>query len=554
MTATQILPLTLCRKTGPTSRVRESLLVFSIVVALVPPAAAAPPLAPAEPSIVGVYPNPVADEDAGEFVVLSVPPGTDTTALRLTDGEATVSVPALRHGEIALSTAPNRTRKLIDRRVRGISGSLRLANGGERLRLVRENRTLDTVAYEDAPPGAVYWAGDTDGRGVTAWRPLGATDRPVIRGGPGTVRAFVLPDAPGVPVETVRGADRRILLAGYTFTSKRVSDALAAAMRRNVTVRVLVEGGPVGGMSQRQARRLDRLADAGANVSVVDGERARVRYHHAKYAVVDDQALVTTENWKPAGTGGHASRGWGAVTTQPDVVAGLVATFRADAGWYDAVPWERYRQNASFVAESASTGRFGTQFVPRQIPVDRTRLLVAPDNAEPAVREVLADADESIWVEQVSVGGVNQPFVRESVAAARRGVRVRILLSGAWYVREENRRIADRLNRVARRDGLDLEVKIVDPRGRFARIHAKGAVVDGDQVLLGSLNWNNNSARANREVALILEGEEVGSYYQAVVRADWNGGSWRVTVGLVAALAVLVGIVLWRGKQIRFEP
>ncbi|MHB9285678.1 hypothetical protein ACKVMT_01395 [Halobacteriales archaeon Cl-PHB] len=46
---------------------RRAFLAVLVVTALAPPATAAPPLAPAEPRIVGVYPNPIADGDAGEF-------------------------------------------------------------------------------------------------------------------------------------------------------------------------------------------------------------------------------------------------------------------------------------------------------------------------------------------------------------------------------------------------------------------------------------------------------------------------------------------------------
>jgi hypothetical protein len=287
-----------------------------------------------EPAIVAVYPNPVAEDDAGEFVVLSVPPETDLGAFVLSDDEDRVALPNVTaSGQVTLSTAPNRTRGLLDRRVYRLPESLRLANTEERLRLSRNETVVDTLAYEDAPEGDLRVR--DDGR---PWRPLGGTDRQVVTATGGQVRAFVLPDAPDVAIEHLRSADRRILLAGYTLTSGRVADALVGAARRNVTVRLLVAGGPVGGMTHQQARVLDRLTRVGVDVRVLGGDRARYRFHHAKYAVVDDSVLVTTENWKPAGVGGNASRGWGVVTAQPRVVTGLVETFRADTGWHAPRP------------------------------------------------------------------------------------------------------------------------------------------------------------------------------------------------------------------------
>jgi len=501
--------------------------------------------APSTPRIAAVYPNPVTPEDRGEFVVLSVPPGTDLDGFSLDDGEDTVGLNGTASGRVTLSTAPNATGRLTGRSARPL-GDLALSNAGETLRLRRGNRTVDTLSYADAPEAEVVDAAGT-------WRPLGATDRPVVDAASGRVRAFVLPDAPTLAVDRLRAADRRVLLAGYTFSSRAATDALAAAVRRNVTVRVLVDGGPVGGMSGRMARRLDRLAAAGVEVRVLTGERARYAFHHAKYAVVDDRALVTTENWKPSGTGGHGSRGWGVVTDQPAVVRGLAETFRADAGWHDAVPWQDARPNLTTTDGGApADGSYPRRFDPRGVRVEGARLLVAPDNAERAVVGLVANATESVRVQQVSVGGRRQPFLQAALDAARRGARVRVLLSGAWYAREDNRNITRWLNERARAEGIDLEARVADPRGRYGKIHAKGVVVDGDRVVVGSLNWNNASARENREVAVVLEGEEPARYFRRVFRADWRGGRWTLPAGVALACLAAGLAAVWRARRVEF--
>jgi phosphatidylserine/phosphatidylglycerophosphate/cardiolipin synthase-like enzyme len=501
------------------------------------------------PAIVAAYPNPVAADDAGEFVVLSVPPGTDLGAFAVGDGEARVPLPnATASGRVTLSTDPDVIRELLDRRVYPLSDRLRLANAGERIRLYRGGRVVDSLAYEDAPEGDLRVRD-----GDRPWRPLGATDREVVAAGEGRVTAFLLPDAPEVAVAHLRSAQERILLAGYTFTSRRAADALVAAADRNVSVRVLVDGSPVGGMTARQAAVLDRLARAGIDVRVLGGDRARYRFHHAKYAVVDDRALVATENWKPAGLGGNGSRGWGVVTAQPRVVEGLAETFRADASWHDARPWTEVGDGREFVAAEPANGTYPSRFEPERVHVEGTRLLVAPDNAEPAIRATIADAEESLAVEQVTLGSPTHPFVRETLAAARRGVRVRVLLSGAWYVREDNERLAAWLNERADAGNLPLEARVADPRGRFGKIHAKGIVVDGERVLLGSANWNNNSVRDNREVILVLEGPEVGAYYRRAFEADWRGGAQRLPAGVAVAVLVGVAAALLGARRIRFE-
>jgi phosphatidylserine/phosphatidylglycerophosphate/cardiolipin synthase-like enzyme len=513
--------------------------------------------------VAGVYPNPVAARDRGEFVVLAVPPGTDLGQYGLADEESRVALPnATVGGRVAVAWEPAFVRNLTDVPVVGVGGALALANGGERVRVVRSGETVATARYRDAPEGEL---GRFDPDGTVTWRPLGRTDRPVVTATGGTARAFVLPDAPGVPVETLRNADDRILLAGYTFTSRRVASALTDAADRGVEVRVLLEGGPVDGITRREARLLDSLVAAGVEVRMLGGPRSRYAFHHAKYAVVDDRAVVLTENWKPAGTGGRASRGWGAVVSQRPVVRGLAATFHADANWTGARPWTEFRRGRSFERGGTANGTYEQRHDPARVGVDRVELLVTPDNAAGRVTDVVGGASESVDVVQMRVDGPDQRFLRAAVDAARRGVEVRVLLSSAWYVREENRRLVEHLRERAETEDLPLRARLAEPDGRFEKIHAKGVVVDGDQVLVGSLNWNGESARENREVLLLLEGDEVGGYYGRVFDADWQGGGSGspvdgLPVGSVAAVggAVVLAVLVLRrvefGETVGVEP
>ncbi|WP_415381129.1 phospholipase D-like domain-containing protein [Halosimplex sp. TS25] len=508
---------------------------------------------PFQPAITAVYPNPVADGDRGEFVVLAFPNGTDIGRYELTDADGTLSFPnATVGGRVAVTTAPTVVRNRTDYRVVDADGSVALANGGDRLRLIRGNTTVTSARYRDAPEGEI---GRFDDRGALTWRPLGRTNRSVVTATGGKARAFTLPDAPDVPLEVVRDADRRILLAGYTFTSERTAETLERAADRGVDVHVLLEGQPVDGITRRQARLLDSLTEAGVTVELLGGPHGRYAYHHPKYAVADDRAVVLTENWKPAGTGGHASRGWGAVVSQSEIVGGLAETFRADADWRGARPWTEVRRGRSFGTSGVANGSYPSQRSPETVPVNRTRLLVTPDNAGSEVTAALDDADESIDVIQMSIDGPDQRFLRATVRAARRGVDVRVLLSSAWYVEEENRRLVEHLRGVADREDLPLSAKLAEPGGDYEKIHAKGVVVDGDEVLLGSLNWNGESIRQNREVVLALEGEAVGAYYRDAFESDWGGDAGRpLPVGIVAGVAGCLVLALLVVRRIDFGP
>ncbi|MDS0221057.1 phospholipase D-like domain-containing protein [Haloarcula sp. S1AR25-5A] len=505
---------------------------------------------PAEPSIHAVYPDPIAGGDEGEFVVLDVPDGTDIGQYALTDGDGTADIPnTTARGRVVLSTAPNRTRALTDRPVVGFDSHLALANGGERVRLQRGNRTVDTVRYTDAVEGEL---GVVNGS-VIRWRPLGATDHPVVRAAGGEVQAFALPDSPAAPIRPIRNASERVYLAGYTLSSSRVADALIAAQRRGATVRVLLEGEPVGSRTATEASTLDRLTDAGVSVRVLTGSRARYRYHHAKYAVADEQAVVLTENWKPAGTGGNSSRGWGVITTQPRVVNGLNQTFRSDIGWQDSERWQAYRQGRQFERGEPAAGSYPSEFQTEAVAVQRTDLLVTPDNAQGALVGTIDDANDSIDVIQPTVGDWDSPLLRALRRAASRGVEVRLLLSDAWYVREENTQTAQRFREWADRNDAPLTAKVADPDGRYEKIHAKGAVIDEERVVVGSLNWNEAAATSNREVVLVLHGSDAADYFGAVFAADWDAGGFDTPVGIVVALLGILVVAGLAARRLVFE-
>jgi phosphatidylserine/phosphatidylglycerophosphate/cardiolipin synthase-like enzyme len=504
----------------------------------------------AEATIVAAVPNPATDGDAGEYVVVRVPAGS-TANWTLGDGERVVPLPPDRPAtRVAVTDDPNATRRLTDAPVVPVS-HLSLSNAGERLRLRRDGAVVARLDYEDAPESERLVRTD----GGTAWRPVGYHPRDVHRYGPATVTGFVLPDAPSVPVETLRGARRRILLAGYTFTSERVADALIAAERRGVAVRVLVDAEPVGGRTARGARTLDRLAAAGVDVRVLGGPRARFDYHHPKYAVVDDRALVLTENWKPAGVGGKSSRGWGVVVDARPVAADLAALFRVDAGGDDAMPWRRYRRGRTFDSGTPAEGSYPSRFEPTTETAAEVRVLTAPGNAESALVGVLDGADERVDVIQPSIGRRDGPLLRATVRAAERGVEVRVLVSGAWYVAEENAALVEWLNGVATRRDLPLTARVAEPASRYEKIHAKGVVVDG-VVVVGSLNWNDNAVSENREVVLAIRSEALATYFREVFAADWQGGrgvdraTWVVVAGALAAL--VLALVVAR-KTVRFD-
>lgn len=506
------------------------------------------------PRIVELFPNPTATENRGEYLVVRIPERGDWS---LSDGYHDAAIPANASGVVALSMDPENTSALLDdetaganhgpTELRALDDYFPLSASGDRIELRRNGTAVAVVDYDRAPEGH-RWRAEWG-----EWRPRGYDPRAPVRTENATVRPFVLPDSPTVPVEPLRTADDRLLLAGYTLESERVADLLVAAADRGVDVRVLVEGSPVGGFSSRSARLLDRVAAAGVEVRVLDGEPERFRFHHAKYAVADDRAVVLTENWKASGTGGRTNRGWGVVTGEsgPSAADGgvadeLAALFREDAAASDARRWSSFRGETEFHESERANGSYPTRFEPRAATTTDVELLTTPGNAADRLVARIDAADDRVLGVVPRTGGPDNRIVRALRRAADRGVDVHLLLSGAWYDWEENRALAEELA------DEPIEVAVSEPRGRFGKVHAKGLVVD-DTAVVGSLNWNEGAATENREVLLAVESRSVAEFYARTYAADWRGGGIHLPIGSLGGLATaVVGAGVLARREIAF--
>jgi len=494
-------------------------------------------------AIVEIYPDPVRDGDAGEYILLRLPESGNWS---VSDGEATIQLHN-RSGRVLVTPAPGLLRSDFDDAPIVVEGTFGLANTGESVVLRRDGEAVHRVRYTETEEGERYLPATDE------WRPRGLDPREPVATGPANATAFLLPDSPQVPLDTLRNAEDRLLLAGYTFTADRVAGALIAAAERGVDVRVLVEAQPVDAVSAQQARVLDRLTASSVDVRVVGVGASRFNYHHPKYAVVDDRALVLSENWKPSGVGGRSSRGWGVRTENGSTADELAVLFRNDADSTDTRSWAEFRQNRQFDPEPVANGSYPTEFAAKRVHATNVTLLTAPGNAESELVAAIDSAETRVDVLQPTLGRQDNVLVAATLRAAQRGVEVRILLSGAWYAAEENEALVSWLNDWAERNDAPLTARIAEPDGRFEKIHAKGLLVDDDLAVVGSLNWNQNSATNNREVALALHGPEPVAFYRESFAADWQGGSsagprWLFAAGAVAAVLV-AGLVATRSLR-----
>lgn len=347
--------------------------------------------------------------------------------------------------------------------------------------------------------------------------------------GVGEVVAFVSPDSSFQAVsEALDGVSTRIYLAMYDFTSLPLLDKMSEAAKSGAEVKVLLEWNVIEAREERDKKlelcyHLDR---AGAEVRFLVEKDYRL--FHAKYAILDSEVvLVTSDNWVENGLPqdpSYGNRGWGVSIKDAPFARDLEKVFLAEwesgtCDWIDEIDEEKISTEFHF---GPVQGGYDPIFAPFAYDLEsEPEVFFSPFMDWNPVIEQIHSATESVYVEQqtLKLERDESPYSEALKSAAMRGCEVKVLLDGSSYNALENQRSADQLNGWAIEYGLDLEAKLFD-HGPLRMLHNKGMVIDGDRVIISSMNWNT-ACKINRDISIVLEGE-VASYFETAFLYDWG--------------------------------
>lgn len=257
-------------------------------------------------------------------------------------------------------------------------------------------------------------------------------------------------------VSAIEAAKTSIDVEMYVITDHSVEDALAAAARRGVKVRVILDRTPLGlGSDAILARQF--LSAAGAAVRWAP---SRFVFDHAKTMVVDHRlAFFGSANFTYDGL--HKNREYDIETRDPAVVNAVAQVFQDD--------WKGLRAGAG----------------PR-------RYLVLSPHSQSALLGLIASARHRLYLEEEETP--EQAVADALMAAARRGVKV-VLLEASTS--------SNRSGPGAYQLGLLARAGVKAAILPHPYLHAKLIIADS-RVFVGSENVSNTSLEDNREVGIIL--------------------------------------------------
>jgi len=321
-------------------------------------------------------------------------------------------------------------------------------------------------------------------------------------------RAFTLFETPDdmdhTILSTITGAKKSVDVEVYELTDADIISALIAKSKAGVSVRVILN--PKGAGKNAVATNAPAVAQLQAAGVPVQYSQTKVaggaydathfQFDHAKIVVADagdaaQVALITTINFSPGYLGvvvsGSVSLNFGVVDNEGVDVAYLATMF--DCDW-----------NKTQVA-----------------PPEGTDLVISPINARATLLAEINGAKKTIHIFNQELG--DKQIVQALVEAVGRKVEVKALVS-------YNLTYAANVKPILQAGGHVLAL----PAAPLYE-HAKAAVIDGDLIYVGSVNYTATSMDKNREVGIELKDPAIASQLEGYFTKYWPDG---ITVTAVA--------------------
>lgn len=220
---------------------------------------------------------------------------------------------------------------------------------------------------------------------------------------------------------------------------------------------------------------------------------------HNKFFVIDRRRVWTgSANLSDSGTGGYNAN------------IALALQSASVAKRYSA-EFERLLVRGADTHKGTRSNDCPDETQPVRVGDAQVSVLFTPqdDPMESGVRPLLASAEERIDVAMFFL--THKRVTADLIAAHRRGVKVRVILDATsaqnGYTKHELLRTAG------------VPTKIENWGGKM---HAKAAVIDGQYLITGSMNWTAAGEGDNDENTLLIHAPRLASEFTA-----WFDGLWR---------------------------
>ena len=291
---------------------------------------------------------------------------------------------------------------------------------------------------------------------------------------------IVLPDDSARPIlDAINQASKSLRVKMFVFSDAAILQAVIAAQKRGVNVRVMLNPARRSGESENEDTR-KLLKSEG--VSVLDSN-PQFDLTHEKSMVVDDEAaFIMSFNWEPKDL--TETRDYAVATSAHHEVAEVMECFDAD---WDRKPFT---------------------------PGENSHLIWCVGNGRERIGRFIDEAKHTLWVQNERYQ--DPAIIERLVRASERGVKVHVMARPPHKLKKD--KLLEGVGGLRILD--DVGVKVHRLKG--LKLHAKLILADNVRGVVGSINLAPGSFDSRRECAIEVRDADVVDRLHEVTHTDWK--------------------------------
>ena len=291
---------------------------------------------------------------------------------------------------------------------------------------------------------------------------------------------IVLPDDSAQPLlDALHGAKSSLRIKMFVFSDPSLLDAVIAAHKRGVSVRIMLNPERRDGEKENTEIR-SKLISAG--IEVLDTNPSFDVTHEKSMVVDDATAYIESLNWETRNL--TETRDYAVVTTHKHEVDEVLRGFDAD--------WTR----AEFVAG------------------EHSHLIWCIGNGRQRMCEFIDKAKHSLWLQNERY---QDPVVIEHLVRAHaRGVKIHVMARPPHKLKKQ--KLVEGVSGLRILSDLGVPVHKL----RHLKLHAKLMLADDARAIIGSINLAPGSFDSRRELAIEVDDEHIIKRIHKTVHQDWD--------------------------------
>ena len=291
---------------------------------------------------------------------------------------------------------------------------------------------------------------------------------------------IVLPDDTAKPIlDAVNGAQKSIWVKMFVFSDPALLKAVAAAKKRGVEVRIMLNPSRRSGKAENQSSRKFLKSH---HVEVIDSNPCFGLTHEKSMVVDAKTAFVKSLNWETKNL--TETRDYAIVTTHKHEVREIMDCFQAD--------WKR---------KKFDTG-------------EDAHLIWCTGNGRDRIAQFIDDARHSIFLQNERYQ--DAVIIERLVRARKRGVKIHVMARPPHKLDKE--KLTEGVGGLRIMDDVGIKVHKL----KHLKLHAKMLLLDESRVIVGSINLAPGSFDSRRELAIDVHDPEVVKRMTKIVHHDWK--------------------------------